>query len=164
MKTPALSLYLIDDPVAVPSLRRMDALLPAGFPSPADDYLEDRIDLNRELVQNPTSTFLARVRGDSMRDAHLQDGDLILIDRSQVPGSGSMVLAWIDGGFTVKHLILQKDRALLRAANPDYPDLELNEEEDNRIWGVVTHVIHREGNPTPKKNMNIEHSTQNIQH
>ncbi len=144
---------MINDPVADPPLRRMETLLPAGFPSPADDYLEDRIDLNRELVQNPTSTFLARVRGDSMRDANLQDGDLILIDRSQVPRSGSMVLAWLDGGFTVKHLVLKKDRALLRAANPAYPDLELNEEEDNRIWGVVTHVIHREGNASPGKRL-----------
>ena len=146
MNTPTLSLYLINDAIAPPTLQRIDTLLPAGFPSPADDYLEDRIDLNRELVKNPTSTFLARVRGDSMCDANLQNGDLILIDRSQVPRSGSMVLAWIDGGFTVKHLVLKQDSALLRAANPAYPDLELNEEEDNRIWGVVTHVIHRQGN------------------
>lgn len=146
MKTPALSLYMINDPVADPPVRWMEALLPAGFPSPADDYLEDRIDLNRELVRNPTSTFLARVRGDSMRDAGLQDGDLILIDRSRVPQSGSMVLAWVDGGFTVKHLILRPDGALLRAANPDFPDLPLTEEEDNRVWGVVTHVIHQEKN------------------
>jgi DNA polymerase V len=142
MQTPALSLYMIDDPRPVPSLRRMETLLPAGFPSPADDYLEERIDLNRELVSNPTSTFLARVRGDSMRDAGLQDGDLILIDRSRTPRSGSMVLAWVDGGFTVKHLILLENRALLRAANPAYPDIQLHAEEDSRIWGLVTHVIH----------------------
>ncbi|MGA0333438.1 MAG: LexA family protein [Kiritimatiellia bacterium] len=144
MQTPALSLHLISDPAAVPSLRKMETLLPAGFPSPAEDYLEDRIDLNRELVRNPASTFLARVRGDSMRDAGLHDGDLILIDRSRSPLSGTMVLAWVDGGFTVKHLCLENGRAILRAANPAYPDLELCEEEDSRIWGVVTHVIHQQ--------------------
>lgn len=142
MQTPALSLHMIDDPGLQPPLRRMQTLLPAGFPSPADDYLEDRIDLNRELVSNPTSTFLARVRGDSMRDAGLQDGDLILIDRSRTPRSGSMVLAWVDGGFTVKYLLLRGPRAYLRAANPAYPDIPLHEEEDSRIWGLVTHVIH----------------------
>lgn len=156
MQTPALSLYMIDDPAPVPSLRRMETLLSAGFPSPADDYLEDRIDLNRELVPNPTSTFLARVRGDSMRDAGLQDGDLILIDRSRTPHSGSMILAWVDGGFTVKHLHLQQGRCLLRAANPAYRDLEMTEEDGSRIWGVVTHVI-------SKKNTNVEHSTLNVQ-
>jgi len=149
MHSPALSLYLLDDSAPSPTLHRVETLLPAGFPSPADDYLEDRIDLNRELVHNPASTFLARVRGESMRDAGMQDGDLILIDRSKTPQSGSMVLAWVDGGFTVKHLILQNNRAFLCAANPDYPDLELNEEEDNRIWGVVTHVIHKEETRRP---------------
>jgi DNA polymerase V len=117
--------------------------VPAGFPSPADDYLEDRIDLTRELVRNPTSTFLARVRGESMRDAGLVDGDLILIDRSRTPKAGSMVLAWVDGGFTVKFFHPTPQGCLLRAANPDFPDLQIHEEEDACIWGVVTHVIHQ---------------------
>ncbi|WFB37515.1 translesion error-prone DNA polymerase V autoproteolytic subunit [Kiritimatiellota bacterium B12222] len=150
MKTPALSLYMINHDLPSLSLRRMEALLPAGFPSPADDYLEDRIDLNRELVKNPTSTFLARVRGESMRDAGLQDGDLILIDRSREPRSGSMVLAWVDGGFTVKNLHLQGGRCWLRAANPDFPDLEVTEEEESSVWGVVTHVIHQQTNSNVK--------------
>jgi len=142
MKSPALTLYHIDDPVSPPSLQRMDTLVSAGFPSPAQDYLEDRIDLNRELVKNPTSTFMARVRGESMRDAGLQDGDLILVDRSRPARSGSMVLAWVDGGFTVKYLEFKDGETLLRAANPEYPDLRLTEEEDNRIWGVVSYIIH----------------------
>lgn len=142
MDNPALSLHRIDPPAATARLHRTGNLVSAGFPSPADDYLEDRIDLTRELISNPTSTFLARVRGDSMRDAGLADGDLILIDRSRTPRSGSMVLAWVDGGFTVKTFSLQQGRCLLKAANPDYPDLEITEESGCHLWGVVTYVIH----------------------
>lgn len=142
MNTPALSLHSLDDLAPATLLARVDATVPAGFPSPADDYLEDRIDLTRELVHNPSSTFLARVRGESMRDAGLADGDLILIDRSHLPRKGDMVLAWIDGGFTVKFFQPFQGGCLLRAANPDYPDLHIREDDDARVWGVVTHVIH----------------------
>lgn len=141
MSTPALSLHTLD-PVPPPgAVPRSEAPVSAGFPSPAEDYLEDRIDLNRELVRNPTATFLARVRGDSMRDAGLADGDLILIDRSRHPRSGSTVLAWVDGGFTVKTLSFPGGLPVLRAANPAYPDLPLHEDGDDRVWGVVTHVV-----------------------
>lgn len=119
------------------------ARVAAGFPSPAEDYLEERIDLNRELVRNPTTTFLARVQGESMRDAGLSDGDLIVIDRSLDPASGSMVLAWVDGGFTVKRLWMEGGAVWLRAANPAYPDFQLQEDADTRLWGVVTHVVKR---------------------
>jgi len=142
MPIPALSLYLIDDTAPPAVLPRSGTAVPAGFPSPAEDYLEDRVDLTRELVRNPASTFLARVRGDSMRDAGLADGDLIVIDRSRAPRSGSMVLAWVDGGFTVKYLQLDRGVVRLCAANPDFPDIEVGEEDDARVWGVVTHVIH----------------------
>lgn len=142
MHSPSISLHLLDDLAPTAPLTRVDATVPAGFPSPADDYLEDRIDLTRELVRNPTSTFLARVRGESMRDAGLADGDLILIDRSQLPRAGDMVLAWVDGGFTVKFFHPHPSGCLLRAANPDYPDLRVTENEDARVWGLVTHVIH----------------------
>lgn len=144
MHTAALSLHLLDPQISAASVNRIPCPLAAGFPSPADDYLEDRVDLNRELVRNPAATFLARVRGDSMRDAGLQDGDLILIDRSRSPRAGSMVLAWMEDGFTVKHLALRGDRAFLRAANPDFPDLEYREDGGTHIWGVVTHIIHQQ--------------------
>jgi DNA polymerase V len=141
MPSPSLALFLLDDLAAGLTLPRTNVPLSAGFPSPAEDYLEERIDLTRELVRNPASTFLARVRGDSMVDAGLRDGDLILIDRSRTPREGGMVLAWVDGGFTVKFLCRRGGRCWLRAANPAYPDLELREEDDARIWGVVTFVI-----------------------
>ena len=144
MTSPALSLFYVDDAAPPAPLNRIDPPLAAGFPSPADDYLEDRIDLTRELVRNPTSTFLARVRGESMVDAGLRDGDLVLIDRSLSPRPGSMVLAWVDDGFTVKTLHRRDGRFWLRAANPAFPDLELHPEDNPHIWGVVTHVIHRQ--------------------
>ncbi len=140
--SPSLSLFLHDDTASPSLVSAVNAQIPAGFPSPADDYLEDRIDLGRELITNPTSTFLARVRGESMRDAGLQDGDLILIDRSRHPHPGSMILAWVDGGFTVKFLQPHPEGCLLRAANPSCPDIVIREEEDARVWGVVTYVIH----------------------
>jgi DNA polymerase V len=140
MNTPALSLLSLDPSPCV--VTRAGASVAAGFPSPADDYLEDRIDLNHELVRNPTATFLARVRGASMRDAGLEDGDLVVIDRSRSPRSGATVLAYVDGGFTVKRLILKDGRCWLRAANPAFADRELrDDQEDARIWGVVTHII-----------------------
>jgi DNA polymerase V len=158
MNTPALSLHLLDDTAPSIPLTRVDAAVPAGFPSPADDYLEDRIDLNRELVRNPASTFLARVRGESMRDAGLNDGDLILIDRSLAPRPGSMVLAWVDGGFTVKFFHPHQNGCLLRAANPDFADIRISEDEDARIWGVVSFVIKNEN-----RNSNVQRSTPNVQ-
>jgi len=141
MSLEMLSLYFPEDAPPCPPLVMAAVPVPAGFPSPATDYLEERIDLNRELVRNPAATFLARVRGQSMRDAGLEDGDLILIDRSRRPASGSLVLAWVDGGFTVKRLRLLGERVCLQAANPDYPDFELREDDGSQIWGVVTHMI-----------------------
>ena len=143
MQTPALSLHLMDDTRPAALVHRADSMVSAGFPSPADDYLEDRIDLTRELIQNPTATFLARVRGESMRDAGLSDGDLILIDRSRTPRPGNMVLAWVDGGFTVKFLHQQQNEYSLKAANPDYPDIQMQEDGDSHIWGLVTYVIRK---------------------
>lgn len=141
MQFDGLSFFEPEAAAPVETVALAGAAVAAGFPSPATDYLEERIDLNRELVRNPTASFLARVRGESMRDAGLDDGDLILIDRSRRPVSGSMVLAWVDGGFTVKTLVLTEGRALLRAAHPGYPDLALSEEDGSQIWGVVTHMI-----------------------
>lgn len=141
MNASTLSLGLLNPAPSTSLLVVAANPVPAGFPSPATDYLEERIDLTRELVKNPASTFLARVRGESMRDAGLADGDLILIDRSRPPVSGALVLAWADGGFTVKRLVLRQGQGFLQAANPDFPDLELHEDDGSRLWGVVTHII-----------------------
>ncbi|MCC5844294.1 MAG: translesion error-prone DNA polymerase V autoproteolytic subunit [Verrucomicrobia bacterium] len=118
-----------------------DLRVPAGFPSPAQDYLEERIDLNQALIRNPAATFLARIAGESMRDLGMYDGDLIVVDRSLTPRPGDVVLAWVQGGFTVKGFQVRNRRAFLVPAHPEYPELELLEDAGDGIWGVVTHVI-----------------------
>lgn len=114
----------------------------AGFPSPADDYIESRIDLNDVLIRHPSSTFFLRVSGDSMRDAGILDGDLLVVDRAIEPRAGRVVVAVLDGAFTLKYLNCHRGRWRLEAAHPDYPPLELAERDDARIWGVAIHAIH----------------------
>jgi DNA polymerase V len=114
----------------------------AGFPSPADDYVEDRLDLNQLLVQNKSSTFFLRVKGDSMINAGIHDGDIIVVDRSVEPTDRSVVVAVIDGELTVKRLILINGIAELHAENPKYEPIRLREGQELTIWGVVTSSVH----------------------
>ena len=114
----------------------------AGFPSPADDYVESRIDLNDVLIRHPSSTFFLRVSGDSMRDAGILDGDLLVVDRAIEPRAGLVVVAVLEGAFTLKYLRRHRGRWRLEAAHPDYPPLALGDGDDSRIWGVAIHAIH----------------------
>ena len=114
----------------------------AGFPSPAEDYVDVGIDLNDQLIRHPTSTFFLRVSGDSMTGAGIHDGDLLVVDRSLDPHPGRVVVAVLDGGFTLKHLVRHHGRLRLEAANPNYPPLDLRSCNDVQIWGVAIHVIH----------------------
>ena len=114
----------------------------AGFPSPADDYVEVGIDLNEQLIRHPTSTFFLRVSGESMLGAGIHHGDLLVVDRSLDPRPGRVVVAVLDGEFTLKRLIQHQGRLRLEAANPAYPPLELHRCGDVQIWGVAIHVIH----------------------
>lgn len=114
----------------------------AGFPSPADDYVEVGIDLNEQLIRNPTSTFFLRVSGESMLGAGIHHGDLLVVDRSLDPRPGRVVVAVLDGEFTLKRLVQHQGRLRLEAANPAYPPLELHRCGDVQIWGVAIHVIH----------------------
>ncbi|MEO1001622.1 MAG: translesion error-prone DNA polymerase V autoproteolytic subunit [Cyanobacteria bacterium J06638_7] len=118
------------------------ATVAAGFPSPADDYVESRIDLNEALIRHPSSTFFLRVSGDSMREAGILDGDLLVVDRAIEARAGLVVVAVVEGAFTLKHLRRHRGRWRLEAAHPDYPPLELGDGDDSRIWGVATHAIH----------------------
>ena len=113
----------------------------AGFPSPADDFKEIRISLDRELVKNEESTFYARVSGDSMIEAGLDDGDLIIIDRSLDPENGKIAICFIDQEFTVKRIKKEKGKFYLIPENKKYKPIELNEENELIIWGVVQYVI-----------------------
>ncbi len=113
----------------------------AGFPSPADDFKEIRISLDKELVKNSESTFYARVSGDSMEGAGISDGDLLVIDRSIEPKNNKIAVCFIDGDFTVKR-ISQKGRKLyLKPENKNYKEICINEESELLIWGIVTFVI-----------------------
>ena len=115
----------------------------AGFPSPADDYLDRNLDLNEHLVKNPAATFFVRVAGDSMIDAGINDNDILVVDRSLEPYSGSIVIAVVNGELTVKRLMKNKDSCRLISENPAYPDdLKIDEETPLEIWGVVTYAIH----------------------
>ena len=113
----------------------------AGFPSPADDFKELRISLDKELVKNQESTFYARVSGDSMIGAGLDDRDLLVIDRSLNPENGKIAVCLIDGEFAVKRIIKKRDRLYLKSENKNYNDITINEESQLIIWGIVTYVI-----------------------
>ena len=113
----------------------------AGFPSPADDFKEIRISLDRELIKNKESTFYARVSGDSMIEAGLDDGDLIVIDRSSDAENGKIVVCFIDGEFTVKRIRKKKNKLYLMPENKNYKAIEIKEDNQLIIWGIVEYVI-----------------------
>lgn len=115
----------------------------AGFPSPADDYMEERLDLHRYLVRNPAATFFLRAQGESMINAGIFDGDLLIVDRSVEAGNNRVVIAALDGELTVKRLVRRRGHVLLAPENPDYPEIDITEREYVHIWGVVTHAIHK---------------------
>ena len=114
----------------------------AGFPSPADDYIEENIDLNEHLISNPFSTFFLRVKGESMINAGIKDKDLIIVDKSLIAKPGDIVIAMIDGEFTIKRLSIKNDELYLKAENNNYPDFRFKNHIDVQIWGVVIYSIH----------------------
>ena len=113
----------------------------AGFPSPADDFKELRISIDQEVVRNESATFYARVSGESMQGAGLDDGDLLVIDRSLEPKDNKIAVCFIDGEFTVKRLKVEADCIYLMPENKKYPPLKVTEENELIIWGIVTYVV-----------------------
>ncbi|MFD0992385.1 LexA family protein [Tenacibaculum geojense] len=113
----------------------------AGFPSPADDFLDINIDLNKHLIKNPSTTFYGRVRGDSMINAGMHDGDLLIIDKSLEPKDGKIAVCFVDGEFTVKRIKIEKDIVWLVAENEKYKPIKVTQDNDFVIWGMVTNVI-----------------------
>ncbi len=124
-------------------LQFFEGRVQAGFPSPAQGEYADVIDLNRALITNPAATFCARVIGNSMIDAGINEGDLLIIDRSLTPHDGNIAVCFIDGDFTVKRLSMRDNRLFLTPANADYPELPVNEDSNFQVWGVVSHIIKR---------------------
>ena len=118
-----------------------ESRIQAGFPSPAQGAYADFIDLNSALVDNPASTFCARVIGHSMRDAGINEGDLLLVDRAVEPADGHIAVCFVDGDFTVKRVTRKPDGIYLTPANKDFPEWRVGEESNFQIWGVVTHII-----------------------
>ena len=114
----------------------------AGFPSPADDYIDIDIDLNEYLIRHPISTFLLRVSGNSMTGAGIHNNDLLIVDRSIEPHPGHIVVAVLDGSFILKRLVLKRGIPYLEADNSEYASIDLRQYNDVQIWGVAIHSIH----------------------
>lgn len=114
----------------------------AGFPSPADDFLEDKLSLDDILVKNPAATYIVRITGNSMINEGIHDNDLIIVDRSLTPQDGKIVVVAIDGEITVKKLRLKNGSMQLLPGNPDFPPIEVRPENSIVIWGVVKTIIH----------------------
>ena len=113
----------------------------AGFPSPAEDFMEPTLDLNHYVIKNPASTFYARIVGDSMEGAGISDGDIVVIDKSLEPKDGNIAVCFIDGEFTLKRILLDKGHLWLQPANPKFKPIEITEENHFLVWGIVTHIV-----------------------
>lgn len=120
---------------------QVDSVAQCGFPSPADDHTQRRIDLNDILLRQPASTYYMRVRGASMRDVGIDDGDCVIIDRSLEARHGDVVMAVVDGEFAVKTLFKRNGKVALKAENPTLPDIAIKDGQELSVWGVVTWII-----------------------
>ena len=119
----------------------VDNGISAGFPSPALDFIDLTIDLNKHLIKHPSSTFYGRVKGVSLKNAGINDNDLLIIDRSLEPINGKIAVCYIDGEFTAKRLKVEKKQVWLMPENEDYQPIKITDTNDLVIWGIVTHVI-----------------------
>lgn len=125
------------------SISLANGAVAAGFPSPAGDYLDNRIDIFEYLIQHPSATFYVRVKGNSMINAAIHDGDLLVVDRSIEPKNNQVVVAIIDGEFTVKRISKYNNKLYLIPENETFKPIEITETMDFEVWGVVTYVIHK---------------------
>ena len=131
-------------PVSIASNMEIPVLstpISAGFPSPALDFIDLSIDMNKYLIKRPTSTFYGRVKGQSMKDVGISDGDLLVIDKSIAPKDDQVAVCYLDGEFTLKKIKLEKDICWLIPANEAYQPIQVTSQNDFLIWGIITHVI-----------------------
>ena len=142
-----VSTVLSDSPIPISStpmwLDVCSWKVPAGFPSPAADHAQERIDLNKQLIRNKEATYIFRVKGDSMTGVGIYEGDALLVDRSMDPKHNNIVIAQLNNEFTVKRLYRRGGVVKLIAENPIYPARVIKEEDDFIVWGVVTNNIHK---------------------
>lgn len=118
-----------------------ESLIKAGFPSPAEDHTDLKLDLNKELIKNPSATFFARVSGESMIGDGVGDGDILVVDRSVEPADGQIAVCFLDGEFTLKRIRINGKTIILVPANPSYKQIEVTADNDFSIWGVVRYII-----------------------
>ncbi len=135
-----LSIYKAETKTSLP-LPFADEGVKAGFPSPAQDFMAEPLDFNRDIVKNPEATFYARVSGDSMKDEGIKTGDILLIDRSKRATNGSLAVSMIDGDFTLKRIKKEGNRLFLMPANSAYDPIEITESNEFVVWGVVDYII-----------------------
>jgi DNA polymerase V len=119
------------------------ANVPAGFPSPADDYIDRKLDLNEYLVKHPSATFFVRVEGESMINAGIHCGDVLIVDRALEATDKKIVIANVNGELTVKRIRKIKNKLFLAAENPDFEPIEVKGGEQFEVWGIVTYVLHQ---------------------
>lgn len=139
-----LEIHKIDVTSSLP-IPYADEGIRAGFPSPAQDYMEQAIDLNKELIKHPASTFFGRVVGDSMRDEGIEEGDILVIDKSLELQDDDLAVCFIDGDFTVKRVRIEPNAVWLIPANPKYSLIKVTKENEFIVWGIVTYTIKRTG-------------------
>ena len=130
-------IYSLESFLSMPYIGRISC----GFPSPADDHLDEAIDLNREYIKNKSSTYFGRVSGDSMIDAGLENGDLLIIDKSLKPKHGNIAVCFLDGDFTVKRIRIEEGKIWLMAENKNYDPIEITPDNELMVWGIVVHSV-----------------------
>lgn len=135
-----VEIHKIDISSTLP-LQYADDGIKAGFPSPAQDYMEQAIDLNKELIRHPASTFYGRVVGNSMSGEGIEEGDILIIDKSLELMDGDLAVCFINGEFTVKRVKLEKEFAWLIPSNPDYQPIKVTKDDEFTIWGIVTYTV-----------------------
>ena len=136
-----LSFYSIDEKVL--DIPFYQSNVPAGFPSPAEDFMDLALNLQEYLVQHPSATFCVRVTGDSMQNAGIYSGDVMVVDRALEPQNNTIVLAILDGEFTVKRIQKKGQELYLKPENSKFKPIQITEEMNFQVWGVVTHIIHK---------------------
>ena len=140
MSTTQLDIFSADASTSL-SLPYAASGIQAGFPSPAQDYIDESIDLNRELIKHPAATFFGRVSGDSMIDEGIEEGDILVIDKSLEPMNDDLAVCCIDGEFTLKRISIKESRILLLQSNPTFKPIEVVADNQFVIWGIVTYTI-----------------------
>ena len=140
--TDILDFFAVDETTLL-SIPMFSDSVQAGFPSPAEDHLDLDLNLNDYLVQNPSATFCVKAIGESMKDAGIKSGDIMIVDKSLEPKNRSIVLAVIDGEFTVKRVNINNDELYLMPENSNFSPIKITEEMDFQVWGIVTYIIHK---------------------